>query len=204
MFWLVEFWPQIPLVNFFLHKFGKLANSLTELSSCWYINTKEATGGNNNYSPSVRPSLKRGRQTERESERKRPWKTPRIGRSTASTAYPVHTHGDGLSQSCCFCCWPIHSTQHRVSVHPNPAAQYLWSAFCWNSSSLTGSASDRGVVGVARVKVHQYISYCFIRPQVLEHTIPQTHKPPNPQASKPLIPQALKTLKHTTPQILKP
>ena len=148
----------------------------------------------------VRPSLKRGRQTERESERKRPWKTPRIGRSTASTAYPVHTHGDGLSQSCCFCCWPIHSTQHRVSVHPNPAAQYLWSAFCWNSSSLTGSASDRGVVGVARVKVHQYFSYCFIRPFALKPISPQTLKTQSHQTLKPLSPQGLKSW---SPQIIK-
>ena len=136
----------------------------------------------------VRPSLKRGRQTERESERKRPWKTPRIGRSTASTAYPVHTHGDGLSQSCCFCCWPIHSTQHRVSVHPNPVAQYLWSAFCWNSSSLTGSASYRGATPIFQLLFHKTSS-------------PKAHKPTSPQT---LNPPSHQTLKPTTPQILKP
>ena len=135
----------------------------------------------------VRPSLKRGRQTERESERKRPWKTPRIGRSTASTTYPVHTHGDGLSQSCCFCCWPIHSTQHRVSVHPNPAAQYLWSAFCWNSSSLTGSASYRGATPIFQLFFHKTSS-----PKALKPLSPQPLNPSNPQALKPNGPQARK------------
>ena len=140
----------------------------------------------------VRPSLKRGRQTERESERKRPWKTPRIGRSTASTAYPVHTHGDGLSQSCCFCCWPIHSTQHRVSVHPNPVAQYLWSAFCWNSSSLTGSASYRGATPIFQLLFYRHQVLKLTKPQALKPLIPQALKPTIPQTHKPSNPKALK------------